>query len=59
MPATEEVPAIEKLMDGGDMILKQLKKAIVGQEEVIYQNACPSSQSKIQAHSVHARFNAC
>lgn len=37
MPATEEVQAIEKLMDARDLISEQLKKAIVGQEEVIDQ----------------------
>ena len=37
MPATEEVQAIEKLMDAKDLILEQLKKVIVGQEEVIDQ----------------------
>ena len=37
MPATEEVQAIEKLMDARDLILEQLKKVIVGQEEVIDQ----------------------
>jgi len=37
MPATEEVQAIEKLMNGRDTILEQLKKVIVGQEEVIDQ----------------------
>ena len=37
MPATEEVQAIEKLMDARDLISEQLKKAIVGQEEIIDQ----------------------
>ena len=37
MPATEEVQAIEKLMDARDLILEQLKKVIIGQEEVIDQ----------------------
>jgi MoxR-like ATPase len=37
MPATEEIRSIEKLMDGRDLILNQLKKVIVGQEEVIDQ----------------------
>ena len=37
MPATEEVQAIEKLMDARDLISDQLKKVIVGQEEVIDQ----------------------
>lgn len=37
MPATGEIQAIEKLMGGRDMILKKLKKAIIGQEEVIDQ----------------------
>ena len=37
MPATEEVQAIEKLMEGRDLILEQLKKVIIGQEEVIDQ----------------------
>lgn len=37
MPATEEIQAIEKLMGGRDSILKQLKKVIVGQEEIINQ----------------------
>lgn len=37
MPATEEVQAIEKLMDARDLILEQLQKVIVGQEEVIDQ----------------------
>ncbi len=37
MPATEEVQAIEKLMDARDLISEQLNKAIVGQEEVIDQ----------------------
>ena len=37
MPATEEVQAIEKLMDARDLISEQLKKVIVGQEEVMDQ----------------------
>ena len=37
MPATEEVQAIEKLMDARDLISEQLKKVIIGQEEVIDQ----------------------
>ena len=37
MPATEEVQAIEKLMDARDLISEELKKVIVGQEEVIDQ----------------------
>jgi MoxR-like ATPase len=37
MPATEEVQAIEKLMGSRDLISEQLKKVIVGQEEVINQ----------------------
>ena len=37
MPATQEIQAIEKLMGGRDLILKQLKKVIVGQEEIIDQ----------------------
>ncbi|MBI1930592.1 MoxR family ATPase [Candidatus Poribacteria bacterium] len=37
MPATQEIQAIEKLMDGRDLILKQLKKVIIGQEEVMEQ----------------------
>ena len=37
MPATEEVQAIEKLMDARDLISAQLKKVIIGQEEVIDQ----------------------
>ena len=37
MPATEEVQAIEKLMDARDLISEQLKKVIVGQEAVIDQ----------------------
>ncbi|MDE0015865.1 MAG: MoxR family ATPase [Candidatus Poribacteria bacterium] len=37
MPATEEVQAIEELMESQELILAQLKKIIVGQEEVINQ----------------------
>ena len=37
MPATEEVQAIEELMKSQEQILAQLKKIIVGQEEVINQ----------------------
>ncbi len=37
MPATEDVQAIEKLMDARDLISEQLKKVIIGQEEVIDQ----------------------
>ena len=37
MPATEEVQAIEELMESQELILAQLKKVIVGQEEVINQ----------------------
>ena len=37
MPATEEVQAIEELMQSQEQILAQLKKIIVGQEEVINQ----------------------
>ncbi len=37
MPATEEVQAVEKLMEGRDLIVEQLKKVIVGQEDVIDQ----------------------
>jgi len=37
MPATEEVQAIEELMQSQKLILAQLKKVIVGQEEVINQ----------------------
>ena len=37
MPATEEVQAIEELMKSQELILEQLKKVIVGQEEVINQ----------------------
>ena len=37
MPATEEVKAIEELMESRELILAQLKKVIVGQEEVVNQ----------------------
>ncbi len=37
MPATEEVQAIEKLMTGRDLISEQLKKVIIGQDDVIDQ----------------------
>ena len=37
MPATEEIQAIDKLISGRDLILKQLKKVIVGQEGIIDQ----------------------
>ncbi len=37
MPATEEVQAIEELMKSQEQILEQLKKIIVGQDEVINQ----------------------
>ena len=37
MPATEEVQAIEELMQSQELILAQLKKIIVGQEEVVNQ----------------------
>ncbi|MYB01607.1 AAA domain-containing protein, partial [Candidatus Poribacteria bacterium] len=37
MPATEEVQAIEQLMESQELILAQLKKVIVGQEEVVNQ----------------------
>ena len=37
MPATEEIQAIDKLMKGRDLILQQLKKVIIGQEEVLDQ----------------------
>ena len=37
MPATEEVQAIEELMKSQELILEQLKKVIVGQDEVINQ----------------------
>ena len=37
MPATEEVQAIEELMKSQELILEQLKKVIIGQEEVINQ----------------------
>ena len=37
MPATEEVQAIEELMQSQELILAQLKKIIIGQEEVINQ----------------------
>ncbi len=35
MPATEEIQAIDKLMESQQLILSQLKKVIIGQEEVI------------------------
>ena len=37
MPATEEVKAIEELIESQELILAQLKKVIVGQEEVVNQ----------------------
>jgi MoxR-like ATPase len=37
MPATEEIQSIEKLMEGRDLILRQMKKVIIGQEEVMDQ----------------------
>ncbi len=37
MPATEEVKAIEELMESQELIVGQLKKVIIGQEEVINQ----------------------
>ena len=37
MPATEEVKAIEELMESQDLIVTQLKKVIIGQEDVINQ----------------------
>ena len=37
MPATEEVKAIEELMESQELIVAQLKKVIIGQEEVINQ----------------------
>ena len=37
MPATDEVKAIEELMESQELILAQLKKVIIGQEEVINQ----------------------
>lgn len=37
MPATEEVQAIEELMESQELIVGQLKKVIIGQEEVINQ----------------------
>ncbi len=37
MAATEEVKAIEELMESQDLIVTQLKKVIIGQEEVINQ----------------------
>ena len=37
MPATDQVQAVEKLMQGRDVILAQLKKVIIGQEDVIDQ----------------------
>lgn len=37
MPATEEVQAIEELMKSQESIVEQLKKVIIGQEEVINQ----------------------
>ena len=37
MPATDEVQAIEELMKSQELILAQLKKVIIGQEDVINQ----------------------
>ena len=37
MPATEEVQAIEELMKSQEVIVGQLKKVIIGQEEIINQ----------------------
>jgi MoxR-like ATPase len=37
MPATEEVKAIEELMESQELIVAQLKKVIIGQEDVINQ----------------------
>ncbi len=37
MPATEEIKAIEELMESQELIVAQLKKVIIGQEEVITQ----------------------
>jgi len=37
MPATEEVQAVEKLMEGREVILRELNKVIIGQKEVIEQ----------------------
>jgi MoxR-like ATPase len=37
MPATDQVQAVERLMQGRDVILAQLRKVIIGQEEVIDQ----------------------
>ena len=37
MPATEEVRAIEELMESQELIVAQLKKVIIGQEDVINQ----------------------
>ena len=37
MPATEEIQAIEELMESQELIVTQLKKVIIGQEEVINQ----------------------
>ena len=37
MPATEQVQAVEKLMEGREVILRELDKVIVGQKEIIDQ----------------------
>jgi len=37
MPATEEVQAVEKLMEGQEVILRELNKVIIGQKDVIEQ----------------------
>lgn len=37
MPATEEVQAVEKLMEGREVILRELNKVIIGQKDVIEQ----------------------
>jgi len=37
MPATEQVQAVEKLMEGREVILRELDKVIVGQKDIIEQ----------------------
>jgi len=37
MPATEQVQAVEKLMEGREVILRELDKVIVGQKDIIDQ----------------------
>ena len=37
MPATEEIQAVEKLMEGREVILRELNKVIIGQKDVIEQ----------------------